>query len=611
MKININKNNDRYDSISKEIAYDIVESSNVVIFDWTTDVDLPTNFVSINISQFGYTPEDFYSGKLMDYWEFVYIEDRERVKNTIYKIRKTKALKFRHSYRIITNMNTIRWVEERIIFERDENNDIISETGIVIDINEIKELEHELKKSKIKYESIFENSSAVIIILDSKGKIINANKKFAKVLGYSKKETKKMYIWEIIEENEFAKIESEKSNFSNYIRYNINKSVEIKAICKNGNIKFFSCSIDLLKDKNVLINVEIVAIDITERKKDEEKINYLINHDILTDLYNRAFYEKELKKIKQINNYPYSIIVGDVNGLKEVNDMLGHKEGDLLLKKIALIMKESCRNTDIIARIGGDEFAIICPNTTTEKAQLICDRISKLCILESENQLIKPSIALGFATEYFKKNETRDIFKEADSKMYKNKSTFAKSSRSSFLVAQQAMLEGKSFETRQHITDIKNYVLKLGNYLNFTKDKLDLLSLTALMHDIGKVSVPSKILLKNGKLSDEEYEIIKQHSLMGYNILKTLTTTKEIGKYVLYHHECWDGTGYPNNLKGEEIPLISRIVSIVDAYVVMIDGRPYKKKKSKIEAINELKICSGTQFDPELTNIFIEIIESE
>jgi HD-GYP domain-containing protein (c-di-GMP phosphodiesterase class II) len=131
------------------------------------------------------------------------------------------------------------------------------------------------------------------------------------------------------------------------------------------------------------------------------------------------------------------------------------------------------------------------------------------------------------------------------------------------------------------------------------------------MHDIGKVSVPSEILLKNDKLTDEEYEIIKKHSLIGYNILKTLTTTKEIGKYVLHHHEWWDGAGYPNKLKGKEIPLISRIVSIVDAYVVMIDGRPYKEKKSKIEAINELKICSGTQFDPELTNIFIEIIESD
>ncbi len=389
---------------------------------------------------------------------------------------------------------------------------------------------------------------------------------------------------------------------------NVDKVIEMKMVSKNGDIRYFSASINVLKENDILINAEIVATDITEKKKDEEKIRHLVNHDILTDMYNRTFYEEELKRIQASNSYPYSIIVGDVNGLKEVNDVLGHEKGDFLLKKIAVIFKKSCRATDVIARIGGDEFAIICPNTSPKSAQIICNRINELCEIEGANSLIKPSIALGFATEHYKQEKTNVIFKEADDKMYKNKLTFSQSSRSSFLFAQQTMLEEKTLETREHANQIRKFALEIGEKLHFTQDKLDLLSLTALMHDVGKIGVPSEILMKKGKLNNHEFEMIKKHSLIGYNILKTSLTTKEIGEYVLHHHESWDGSGYPDGLKGYEIPLISRIISIADSYVVMINGRPFKNKMNKEEAINELKRCSNLQFDPVLVDIFLKTL---
>lgn len=600
-------------SLSDDVkfAYDIVENTNVVVFDWTTDINLPTNFVSTNVSQFGYTPEDFYSGSLKDYWEFVYIEDRERIKNTIYKVRETELLEFKHNYRIITKDNSVRWIEERIIFQRDKDNKILSERGIIIDITEIKELEQELKKSHKKYESIFENSSAIIIIIKPDGKVESVNRKFVECLGYSKSEIHDKYINEIIEKNDSERIKQKFPILINYYKMNVDKVIEMKMVSKNGDIRYFSGSINVLKENDVLINVEIVATDITEKKKDEERIRHLVNHDILTDIYNRTFYEEELKRIQASNSYPYSIIVGDVNGLKEVNDVLGHEKGDLLLKKIAVILKKSCRVTDVIARIGGDEFAVICPNTSSKSAQIICNRISELCEIEGKNSLIKPSIALGFATEYYNKEKTNVIFKEADDKMYKNKLTFSQSSRSSFLFAQQNMLEEKTLETREHANQIRKFALEIGKKLHFTQDKLDLLSLTALMHDVGKIGVPSEILMKKGKLNNHEFEMIKKHSLIGYNILKTSLTTKEIGKYVLHHHESWDGSGYPDGLKGYEIPLISRIISIADAYVVMINGRPFKKKMNKQEVINELKRCSNLQFDPALVKLFIKILNEK
>lgn len=151
---------------------------------------------------------------------------------------------------------------------------------------------------------------------------------------------------------------------------------------------------------------------------------------------------------------------------------------------------------------------------------------------------------------------------------------------------------------------------KFGANLNLSHENIDKLSMLSLLHDIGKISVPESILNKTGKLTDEEeWEVIKSHPEAGYRILESIPRFSNIAEAVLHHHERWDGTGYPDGLKEQDIPLLSRILSIVDSYDVMVSGRPYKQAMSLEEVINELKSCSGTQFNPELVDVFLGILQ--
>ena len=165
----------------------------------------------------------------------------------------------------------------------------------------------------------------------------------------------------------------------------------------------------------------------------------------------------------------------------------------------------------------------------------------------------------------------------------------------------------KSIETEEHTNRTNILALQLGKNLNLSENELAELSLLATLHDVGKVAIPEGILIRQGKLSENEWKLIKKHPEIGYNIVKSTPHLSHVANAILCHHEWWDGSGYPQGLKGEEIPITSRILAIVDAYDVIIEGRPYKKSLSKKEAIEELKRYSGTQFDPRLVEKFIEI----
>lgn len=170
-------------------------------------------------------------------------------------------------------------------------------------------------------------------------------------------------------------------------------------------------------------------------------------------------------------------------------------------------------------------------------------------------------------------------------------------------------LKYENSDTSEHTTRVVKYVIEIGKRLNLKKSDLDELILSALLHDLGKFVIPKDVLMKPGKLTDEEYNIMKTHTEEGYKIINSMIGLKHIAKCVLFHHEKWDGGGYPLGLKKEEIPLFSRIISVADSYDAMVHERVYKKAMKKEDAIAELKRCSGTQFDPEIVDIFIDYIK--
>ncbi len=350
--------------------------------------------------------------------------------------------------------------------------------------------------------------------------------------------------------------------------------------------------------------------DINEQKQAERQINYLTFNDMLTGLHNRAGFEAELDKLRKTASLPLSIIMGDLNGLKIANDIFGHEEGDKLLKLVAQILKKCCRNSDFIARWGGDEYVILLYNANEETCMKICTRIRQACN-EVKGLPVKPSIALGTATMTDTQTDIYEIIREAEKRMYRNKLLESKSARSAIISSIISILAQKSHETEEHTLRIQSLCVELGKAGRLPDDEIDQLALLATLHDIGKIAIPDNILLKPRKLNQEEWAIMKTHPEIGYRIAEATPELMHIAKAILHHHERFDGTGYPSGLKGDKIPVISRILAIIDAYDVMTHSRPYAAPVSNAKAVEELEKCAGTQFDPDLVKLFLSIINQE
>ncbi len=361
-----------------------------------------------------------------------------------------------------------------------------------------------------------------------------------------------------------------------------------------------------LQNKQLEHTERLLLEEIEVRKTSEERIKYKSYHDELTGLYNRAYYNEQLIVFDKDQYWPLSIILADLNGLKITNDTLGHDEGDRLLINIASIISHNCRETDVVARIGGDEFVVILPNASEEHAKDVCQMIKRECSNAAIDP-IKPSVALGSATKKDTHQNLRTLFKIAEDNMYENKMYESEGTQSGILESMKAMLRETTAETSAHSHRMEIMALKMGEALELSVQELNALSSLADLHDLGKIAIPEQVLLKEGPLTEEEWEKIKRHPDIGFKIASSSPKLSKIAEGILAHHEHWDGSGYPHGLKGEEIPLLSRIITIADAFDVMTTGRSYKAAVDKKEAIEEIERCSGTQFDPTLVRCFLEL----
>ncbi|MEW6081688.1 MAG: PAS domain S-box protein [Bacillota bacterium] len=357
-------------------------------------------------------------------------------------------------------------------------------------------------------------------------------------------------------------------------------------------------------------NGEVVACvrDITERKRYEEQLQYVSLHDQLTGLYNRAYFEEELKRLGGSREFPITIISADLDGLKLVNDTMGHDKGDLLLVATMGILKDSLRASDILARVGGDEFVALLPRTGPESGESVAERIRQNIALYNQDPSQLPlSVSLGVATLESRDTPLSDTYKRADDLMYRDKLQRSASARGRIIQTLMAALAERDFITEGHAKRLLELCSQVGKKIGLTSPQMANLSLLAQVHDLGKVGTPDRILFKKSPLNDKEWEIMRQHPEVGYRIASSSPDLVGIADLILKHHERWDGTGYPLGLKGEEIPLECRILAIVDAFDTMTSDRPYSKTKGKEEALRELQGCAGTQFDPELVEVFLSV----
>ncbi|HCB67174.1 MAG TPA: diguanylate cyclase [Acholeplasmataceae bacterium] len=489
-----------------------------------------------------------------------------------------------------------------------EQHEFLQTHCTLIDVTEQRLAEKKLKESEEKYRLLYTSMSQGLalhqIIVNVEGEpidytFISVNESYEKMTGLKSDQIIGKRVTEVIPEIEDYWIQS-------YGKVALTGQPISYEQYSNPLKRYFSVTAYCPK----IGQFAVLVSDITDRKVEESKMVYINNHDYLTELFNRRYFVETYDQFCSEAYYPLSIMMIDINGLKIINDAYGHAHGDEAIKKVADLLKRSFDRTDIIARIGGDEFAIMSPNKTSEQMQIHKDKI-----VHGANDIIVGniviSLAIGYETVNDKKKTIDELLASTENYLYRHKLTVGMSVRNHAIKAILNTLTDKYIEEKVHSERVSHFCMEIGSALGISSDELAVLELAGMYHDIGKISIPDAILNKPGKLTYEEYEVIKTHAQIGYQILKAADEYSGLAEYALSHHERWDGKGYPRGLKENEIPLFSRIISVADSFEAMTANRPYRKGMCIEDAICEINRCSGTQFDPVIAKVFVEQVLSK
>jgi diguanylate cyclase len=464
------------------------------------------------------------------------------------------------------------------------------------------DLTEQLKLEKLS-NSILETSKDAFFLLNAEGKIINVNDTASMMFGHSKEKLIGSNIKSFDSKNQHVitdqlQIVREKG----YHRF------ETTHIRRDGQVIDIDISANKIFTNDTYIYLFIR--DVSEKNRQVNEILYVSTHDSLTNTYNRHTIQSHLNQLNY-DNVTCSIMFFDINGIKFVNDSIGYDAGDVLIKDFASILSSSIRELDILARTGASEFMIYVHDSSqdvvNEILKAVHDKVhdyngSTLDVIKQLNY------SYGYAHHRRAKNMI-ELQTKASQHLTSNKLAEKRSLRNSLLNSIVTTLAEKSHETKEHASRLSDLSVAMGKKLNMAEHHISELRILAILHDIGKIGIPESILNKPGSLTSEEWEIMKKHPEIGYRIALASGELEQIANYILYHHEHWNGEGYPHGLKGEDIPLPSRIIAIVDTYDAMTSDRVYRKKLSHEIAINELKKHANSQFDAQLVKIFIEIVD--
>lgn len=345
------------------------------------------------------------------------------------------------------------------------------------------------------------------------------------------------------------------------------------------------------------------------QKAQQERIAELTYRDCLTGLYNRAFFEQELPKLDIPKEWPLSVIFADLNGLKLTNDIFGHSVGDDLLLEVSRVFMEVCRPEDRIFRWGGDEFIVLLPRTNVAQANELRTRLRKA--LEGRGVgSMNLYVPLGLSTKEDASQDMEVVLRQAEEEMYWLKTLGQKNYQSQTLERILDELYSKSEAERKHAERVKKLAEEFGEYLGLVPHELHTLKYAAYLHDIGKVAVDTNILHKPFPLPPAEQNEMKRHPLVGFRLLNFFEDTVDLANAVLAHHEHWDGNGYPKGIKGEEIPLLGRILAILETYDRVLND-PVRDVFCPEEALEFIMDGSGKKFDPQLSIAFVEMMKEK
>ncbi|HRZ67059.1 MAG TPA: PAS domain S-box protein [Candidatus Omnitrophota bacterium] len=557
----------------------------------------------------------------------------------------------------------IRWIETIKTPVYDEKGNCVGTTGIARDITLRKELEGRIKESEEKYRKLFEAANDAIVIADIKtGRIVDANRQAEKLMGMSRQEL--IGLPQVkLHSPEDADIYREK--FGNIVREVIeNRSEKLPSV--EGEIMnsagekipvYISASFLELGGRAVIQGVfrDMSEIRKIEREKKEAEALALI--DPHTQLYNYRYFQRRIHselELAKRRSTPLSVLMIDIDYFKSVNDTFGHEYGDVVLQEFAILLQHTCRGIDVVTRFQGEDFAVILPDTDGRGAYAFAERIQKVIKKHRfGSNRVKLRVSIGVSaypedsistvdnlltavekcvrlakeqggntittTAQLRKKKIKEIVPDRESKervsaITKKFMDLLRRNRQNTIESVYALAHtvgAKNAYTEEHSEDMVKYSTEVGRKMGLIDEDIEDIRHGAMLHDIGKLGISEKILLKRGKLTKKEYDIIKKHPQIGADIIRPVHFLKNVVPIILHHHERYDGYGYGSKLKGDEIPVGARIVAVVDVYQALVSNRPYRKAYSKREALKIIKDESGTHFDPKVVKVFLDILSKQ
>lgn len=581
------------------------------------------------------------------FFELIPPEDHERVREIIssFKVDSPMATYEHKAYRLNSDVRWQQWTDKAIFNPEGE---VIELQSVGRDITEQKMIEEALRANEERLSSILNCLEDVVYSVCPKTfQFLYISPAVEKLLKIPSREffNNPSLWWEVVHPDDRERVAK---NFKWSFSLNGSFNEEYRIICPDREIRWISNRASLLRDnQGRVIRIDGLVSDITKRKKAEidllkahteleiriqertrelKRINeelrneinerkrieaelrYISYHDELTGLYNRRYFEMKLQDLENGGSSSVGLIICDVDGLKFINDTRGHSAGDFLLKKTVEIIKSCLKESDVLARIGGDEFAVLLTDCTRPQVEGLIQRIRNL--VESYNRQSKDipiSISVGYAICSKPDISIARLYKEADNNMYRAKLQQNQSTRSYLVNALMQTLKAKGLIVEEQTVRLQALMTRLARSISLSERSISDLRLLAQFHDIGKIGIPDGILFKPGLFTEEERCEMQKHCEIGHRIALSSLELAPIADYILKHHEWWNGKGYPFGLKGEEIPLECRILAIADAYEAITSGRLYRQALAHREAVAELKRCAGSQFDPKLVEAFIRL----